>query len=139
MLYAREIEQRRRDVTVVDVNLLRRSWYFDYLKQAYPQFVARSRREIDQFVAELKQWERNPKAYAASAAMKEQIASVFREMWQALLVNESKVAPIYVTSEMAFVTGRDNEEITRWLVTNYRLLPRGLVLQLSQAREFADP
>src|SRR5262245_28094766 len=31
MLYAQEVEQRRRDVKVVDINLLRRSWYFDYL------------------------------------------------------------------------------------------------------------
>jgi hypothetical protein len=43
MLYAQEIEQRRRDVKVVDINLLRRSWYFDYLKHAYPGLIERSR------------------------------------------------------------------------------------------------
>jgi hypothetical protein len=42
MLYAQEIEQRRRDVKVVDINLLRRSWYFDYLKHAHPGLMDRS-------------------------------------------------------------------------------------------------
>ena len=34
MLYTREVEHLRRDVRVIDVNLLRRLWYFDYLKRA---------------------------------------------------------------------------------------------------------
>src|SRR6266581_2991613 len=34
MFYEQEVEQRRTDVKVVDINLLRRSWYFDYLKRA---------------------------------------------------------------------------------------------------------
>ena len=38
MLYTREIEQHRRDIKAVDVHLLRRSWYFDYLRRAYPGF-----------------------------------------------------------------------------------------------------
>jgi hypothetical protein len=42
MLYAQEIEQRRRDVKVVDINLLRRSWYFDYLNHAHPGLMDRS-------------------------------------------------------------------------------------------------
>ncbi len=58
MLYAQEVEQRRRDVKVVDINLLRRSWYFDYLKHAYPGLMERSRDKIDTFVANLKEWER---------------------------------------------------------------------------------
>ena len=36
MLYTREIEQRRRDIKAIDVQLLRRSWYFDYLRRSHP-------------------------------------------------------------------------------------------------------
>src|SRR5919106_1085625 len=57
MLYAQEIEQRRRDVKVVDINLLRRSWYFDYLNQAHPGLMERSREKIAPYVKLLKQWE----------------------------------------------------------------------------------
>jgi hypothetical protein len=69
MLYAQEIEQRRRDVKIVDINLLRRSWYFDYLKHAYPGLIERSRDKIDAFVADLKKWEHDPGAFANSQAL----------------------------------------------------------------------
>ncbi|HEX8078307.1 MAG TPA: DUF2723 domain-containing protein, partial [Chthoniobacterales bacterium] len=42
MFYAQQVERRRRDVKIVDINLLRRSWYFDYLRRVYPGFIARS-------------------------------------------------------------------------------------------------
>ena len=62
MLYAQEIEQRRRDVKVVDVKLLHRPWYFDYLKRAYPDLIERSRDKVDAYVADLKAWEHDPQA-----------------------------------------------------------------------------
>src|SRR5207248_2420784 len=39
MFYTREIENLRPDVKVVDINLLRRSWYFDYLRHAYHDLI----------------------------------------------------------------------------------------------------
>ena len=63
MLYTREVEQHRRDVKVVDINLLRRSWYFDYLQRAYPDLLERSRQKVDRFVVELQLWEPDPEAY----------------------------------------------------------------------------
>jgi tetratricopeptide (TPR) repeat protein len=139
MLYSREIEQRRRDVKVVDVHLLRRSWYFDYLRRAYPGLVARSQREIAVFLAELEQWERDPRGYESSASRTERINSAFREMWQALVTNEAKVAPVYVTSDLAFAAGEEDRELTQWLATQYQFAVRGLVFQLSRTRGFEDP
>ncbi len=139
MLYAREVEHRRRDVRVVDVHLLRRSWYFDYLKRAYPQLVARSQKQIEAFLAELKQWERDPKGYRNSVSRTEQINAAFREMWQALVTNETRVAPVYITSDMAFVNGEEDKELTQWLLANYQFIVRGLVFQLSQNGSFKDP
>jgi hypothetical protein len=54
MLYTREIEQRRRDIKAIDVQLLRRSWYFDYLRRSYPGLIERSRDKVDAYVDELK-------------------------------------------------------------------------------------
>jgi tetratricopeptide (TPR) repeat protein len=139
MLYSREIEKRRRDVKVVDVHLLRRSWYFDYLKRAYPQLVARSQRELDAFLAELKEWERDPGAYANSAMLTGRINSAYREMWQALVTNEARIAPVYLTSDLAFMKGGDDKEFCQWLLTNYQLVVRGLVFQLSQNHGLEDP
>jgi len=139
MLYAREIEGLRRDVKVVDVNLLRRSWYFDYLKRAYPELVARSQAQVDVFLAELKQWELDPQAYRKSAARTEQIAAAFLELCQALVTNEARVAPVYLTSDLVVVTGGDDKDFTQWLATHYQLVLRGLVFQLSPGGRLEDP
>src|SRR4029453_17217258 len=60
MLYTREIEQRRLDIKAIDVQLLRRSWYFDYLRRSDPDLIARSRNKVDTYVTELKRWEQDP-------------------------------------------------------------------------------
>src|SRR6266550_3503120 len=82
MFYAQEVEQRRRDAKIVDINLLRRSWYFDYLRHAYPGLIERSREKIDVFVENLKEWERDPGAFAKNQTLTQKISVAFEEMIQ---------------------------------------------------------
>ena len=79
MFYAQEIEQLRPDVKVVDINLLRRSWYFDYLNHAYPVLIERSREKIDVYVENLKEWERDPGAFARVRRSLKRLACIFRD------------------------------------------------------------
>src|SRR5437667_10906237 len=102
MFYAQEVEHRRRDVKVVDINLLRRSWYFGYLRHAYPGLVQRSREKIDAFVENLKEWERDPGAFASNQASTQRITAAFEEMIKSIVTHESKVAPVYVTRDLLF-------------------------------------
>ncbi|HZR05702.1 MAG TPA: DUF2723 domain-containing protein [Candidatus Udaeobacter sp.] len=137
MFYAQEVEQFRRDVKVVDINLLRRSWYFDYLKHAYPGLIERSREKIDGFVDNLKEWERDPGAFAGSPALTERISAAFLEMIQAMVTNESKVAPVYMTNDL-LSSDSVNGELTRWLNQKYQLVPQGLVFNLADGQGFHD-
>jgi tetratricopeptide (TPR) repeat protein len=137
MLYAQEIEQRRRDVKVVDINLLRRSWYFDYLKGAYPGLIERSRDKIEAFGQNLKEWERDPGAFARSAALTQRISAAFLEMIQAMVTNETRVAPVYMTNDL-LSSDSVNGELTRWLTQKYQLVPQGLVFNLADGRGFHD-
>jgi len=77
-----------------DLNLLRRSWYFDYLKHAHPGLMDRSTRKIDPYVEILKQWERDPAAFARSQELTQRISMAFLEMIQSIVRNEIKVAPV---------------------------------------------
>src|SRR6266508_3081315 len=137
MLYAQEIEQRRRDVKVVDINLLRRSWYFDYLNRAYPGLVERSRDKIEAFVQNLKEWERDPGAFARSPMLTQRISATFLEMIQAMVTNESRVAPVYMTNDL-LSSDSVNGELTRWLTQKYQLVPQGLVFNLADGQGFHD-
>jgi hypothetical protein len=137
MLYAQEIEQRRRDVKVVDINLLRRSWYFDYLKHAHPGLMDRSSEKIDSYVEILKQWERDPAAFARSQELTQRISMAFLEMIQAIVRNENKVAPVYITNDV-LVADSTNGYLTQWIPQSYQLVPQGLVFDLTTDQSFHE-
>jgi len=137
MFYAQEVERFRPDVKVVDINLLRRSWYFDYLKHAYPGLIERSREKIDVFVENLNEWERDPGAFASSTALTQRINAAFLEMIQSMVTNESRVAPVYMTKDL-LSSDSVNGELTRWLDQKYQLVPQGLVFNLAEGQGFHD-
>ena len=139
MLYTREIEQRRRDIRAVDVNLLRRSWYFEYLRRAYPDLIERSRDKVDVYVADLKEWENDPEAYRKSAALTRKITTAFQEMLQSIVTKEMAVAPVYVTAEVILFTDPRDDDLVGWLNASFQAVPRGLVFQLTRDADFHDP
>ena len=139
MLYTREVEQRRRDIKVVDVLLLRRSWYFDYLHRAYPDMIERSRDKVDAYLVQLRHWEKDPEAYKKSAVLTEEISAAFRDLTRSLVSKEFEVAPVYVTNE-AYVPRESQEiDLIQWLNQNFQGVPRGLVFRLFRDRDFHDP
>jgi Protein O-mannosyl-transferase TMEM260-like len=138
MLYAQEIEQRRGDVKVVDINLLRRSWYFDYLKHAHPGLMERSSEKIDPYVAILKQWESDPGAFARSQELTQRISMAFLDMIQSIVRNEIKLAPVYITNDV-LVPDSTNGYLTRWIPQSYQLVPQGLVFNLATDQSFHEP
>ena len=137
MLYAQEVEQRRRDVKVVDINLLRRSWYFDYLRHAYPGLIERSRDKIDTFVANLKEWERDPQSFATSETLTRRITAAFEEMIRSMVTNESRVGPVYTTRDV-LLTDAAGRQLSSWITQNYQLVPEGLVFNLASDQRFHD-
>jgi tetratricopeptide (TPR) repeat protein len=137
MFYAQEIEQRRRDVKVVDINLLRRSWYFDYLRHAHPGLMDRSRDKIDRYVELLKQWEGDPGSFARSQALTQRISIAFLEMIEAIVRNEIGVAPVYIANDV-LVADQTNSYLTRWIPQTYQLVPQGLVFNLATEQSFHD-
>ncbi|PYL60779.1 MAG: hypothetical protein DMF24_09135 [Verrucomicrobia bacterium] len=137
LFYVQQMEQRRRDVKVVDVNLLRRSWYFDYLGRTHPDLIERSREKIEVFVEDLKAWERDPDAFKRSDALTQKINTSFLEMIQSVVTNESGVGPVYMTRDL-LLPDTTNGAVTQWLSQNYQLIPQGLVFNLTKDTSFHD-
>jgi Protein of unknown function (DUF2723) len=139
MLYTREIEQRRRDIKAIDVQLLRRSWYFDYLRRSYPDLIERSHDKVDTYVAELKKWEQDPNAYAQSTVLTQRIEDAFQQMLRSFVAKELEVAPVYVTAELILTSEAQNINLIEWLRRSFQAVPRGLVFQLTRDNDFHDP
>ena len=138
MLYAQEIEQRRYDVKVVDINLLRRSWYFDYLKHAHPDLIGRAKEKIDLYFALLKQWEQDPGAFTRNQELTRRISMAFLELVQSMVRNEITVAPVYITNDV-LIPNQTNAYLTQWISQTYQLVPQGLVFNLASDQSFHEP
>jgi hypothetical protein len=59
--YFQNIENFRKDVTVIDKELLRRSWYYNQLKTNHPDVLNGVQVSVDQFIEALKPFERDQK------------------------------------------------------------------------------
>ena len=137
--YLREIEGVRPDAVVIDINQLRRSWYFDYLKRAYPDTMNRAREQADSFLAELRHWERDPEIYQRDAVLNKRISSTFQELILSLISNHLATAPVYVTQDIATYREGPDSDWAKQVAAKYQLVPEGLVFQLFADHDFHPP
>lgn len=138
-LYQREIEHRREDVVAIDVNQLRRSWYFEYLARAYPSTIEQSRDKVDAFLEDLTHWERDPDLYQRDVMLNQRISARFYEMILAFVSNHIQRAPVYVTLDIAANRDGTDSELTKALTKSYQLFPQGLIFQATERRGFVEP
>jgi len=59
--YYQFVEDYRKDVTVIDKELLRRSWYYNQINKHDPKILSGVRNEVDQFLIALQPFERDEK------------------------------------------------------------------------------
>jgi hypothetical protein len=137
-LYMTEVEGKRLDVVLIDVSLLRRSWYFDYLRRRYPRFIEPARSEVDAFVEELVHWEHDPALYAGDREANERINQRFFAMIEALVGRHLEHAPVFATHEV-IVRPNSDPELTQRLTKQYGIVPHGIVFQLHADRAFHEP
>ena len=132
LLYVQEVEQRRRDVVAIDGNLLRRSWYFDYLKRRYPALMSAAAEPVGLYLEELRSWERDPAPYE-QPDLNQRIEQRFQAMLAAFVGDAIASGPVYATQD---VTLQGYTAVL--LADQYTFVPQGLVLQLFADRDFHD-
>jgi hypothetical protein len=137
MFYVQGIELRRRDVKVIDVNLLRGSWYFDYLRRTWPGLIERSSEKIKAYLEDLHAWERDPAAFTRDGILRNKIEAAYLELVQAVVANESALGPVYMTNDLLSPDATQGP-VTRWLTDNYQLVPESLVFRLIRGSGFYD-
>lgn len=139
LLYTRTIERQRRDVTVVDANLLRRSWYFDYLRREYPALIESARDQVEAFLEDLRHWEQDPALYQRDRTLNRRIDDRFHAMLLAFVAHHLRTGPVYVTQDIAVSRASQDARLTQLLTAAYQLVPQGLVFQLVPDRDFHAP
>jgi len=111
--YFQYIKHVREDVTVIDKELLRRSWYYLQMKKNHPQMYEKSRNEIAAFLEELYKFEHDAPYDPAV------IEARYNRMIDSFIDHNIDSVPVYVTSE-----------IESHLAAHYRRVPEGLAFRL---------
>jgi len=88
-LYYRYTQNIRPDAVIIDKELLRRSWYLDFLKRYHPNIVGQSEKQINRFIELVKPFEERKKYDSRT------LTQAFREMISSI-VNSNRInRPIY--------------------------------------------
>src|ERR1043166_2825647 len=139
LLYPQTIENPRPDFVSIDINQLRRSWYFDYLRRVYPETMKAAGDQVDAFLEDLHHWEQDPDLYQRDLMLNQRINTRFFYMISAFVGNHITSAPVYVTLDVAANRDGADAELTKRLASTYQFIPQGLVFQMSPERNFLAP
>ncbi len=111
--YFQYIKHVRDDVTVIDKELLRRSWYYLQMKKNHPALYEKSKIEIESFLEELYKFEHETPYDPAV------IEARYNRMIDSFIDHNIDSVAVYVTSE-----------IESHLASHYRRVPEGLAFRL---------
>jgi tetratricopeptide (TPR) repeat protein len=120
-LYLHHIENLRPDVTVIDVNLVRRSWYVrGYLRQRYPALMQACQRETEEFLSDLDLFEQQlpynaPRIQQRFVAL---INALIKQHYQ-----QQRAVHLMLPMEAG-------------MATEYNWVPQGLTMRLYTDKEF---
>ncbi len=120
--YYQQVERLRPDVTIIDPELLRRSWYLGQLRRQHPWLYRDSEPEIRDFLEELAKFERETPYEAA------EIEARYTLMIDSFIDRSFPGHPVYVTFEVASKFGAD-----------YLRVPEGLAFRLYRRDSLPSP
>lgn len=120
LLYLQHVEGHRKDVTSLDVNLLRRSWYVAYLTREYPEMMDLAADEVEIYLLQLELFEHD-RPYNPNAIQLSFVNLINRLVHSAFERNR----PVYVTVDLS-------EEPA--VASGYFRVPVGPVFRLAAAQ-----
>lgn len=94
-LYKRFVENERPDAVLIDKELLRRSWYLDFLQREYPDILAKSQNQIAEFKKALMPFE------SGGNYDGQLLTSTYEALIQSIIDNNIGSHPIYANFQSA--------------------------------------
>jgi len=133
MMYYQHVEERFAGTVFLDVELLRRTWYIQMLKGWYPSFMARSGKEVSEFIEAVTAFE-NGEKFDPNFIQSKYLSMInsfidrnFSErpiyfaIYQPMRSLEAGIGPGYVL-EPCFAASRLRKPSEPWSATEYRQL-----------------
>ncbi|MBS1492190.1 MAG: DUF2723 domain-containing protein [Bacteroidetes bacterium] len=125
-IYFQYVEGIRKDLVIIDKELLRKTWYVPHIKQHYPEIYANSKGEFDIYYNELLKFEKYPDRYTKPANESERqdvakIQAAFKELLTSI-VDKNPNRNFFTTFE---IESEKNERFAN----AYMRIPEGLLIR----------
>jgi hypothetical protein len=120
--YKQRIEGLREDVTIIDKELLRRTWYLPHLKLLYPKAINPCNDAINSYKEQLELFEHG-KPYNPAEIQKR-----FISMINCIIDQNYNKRPIYITADIFMSDG--NQNVDDDIGKDYNKIPVGFVIKL---------
>ncbi|MEE9553460.1 MAG: DUF2723 domain-containing protein [candidate division Zixibacteria bacterium] len=120
-LYLYYEEQYHPEIVIFDKELMRRSWYIEFIKRYHTEIYSRSKGQIDEFLRQVKPFERD-KPFDPNV-----IDRAYYQMLKAIIDNESALRPVYTN-----VVGDPK------FIKLLRLVPDGILFRVYNSADFLN-
>ncbi|MCX7737562.1 MAG: DUF2723 domain-containing protein [Candidatus Kapabacteria bacterium] len=122
--YKQRVEGYRKDVTIIDKELLRRTWYLPHLKMWYPKTIKPCDDAIKSYDEQLELFEHS-KPYDPR-----EIQARFINMINCIIDKNYESRPIYITADVFMSEG--NQNVDNDIGKGYNKIPVGFVIKLTK-------
>jgi hypothetical protein len=140
-IYYQFVKGERTDITIIDKELLRRSWYIRHIKIHYPDIYERSKNEFDIYLVELLKFEKETPRYTSPKTEADKsdlvkINNAFMALLNSLVDKNYNDKPIYTTFEVENV---QNERFAK----DYGRIQEGVLIRviknISDYNDYSEP
>ncbi len=122
--YKQRIEGLRKDITIIDKELLRRTWYLPHLKIWYPETIKPCDEAIKRYNEQLELFEHS-KPFDPR-----EIQTRFINMINCIIDKNYENKPVYITADVFMTEG--NQTADNDIGKDYNKLPVGFVIKLTK-------
>jgi tetratricopeptide (TPR) repeat protein len=135
-LYLQSVENLRKDLTIIDKELLNKSWYVEYLMKHKPPIYENSQKEFDDYLTEVKSYELNKEAFDSPVNASQRIQSQKYKNAQKTLLNS--IAENNSDKRKTFVTLEIEQDEAQLFKEKFKKVPYGILTLLTKSDEFID-
>mgnify|MGYP002397592136 CR=1 FL=1 len=133
-MYQQFVRNIRPDLVIIDKELMRKSWYFEYLRKHYPEIYERSAPEIEAYLAELLKFEKNTERYTAPKTELDRqdltkIQTTFLALLNSLVDRNYPQRTFYTTVEIEQSKGENFGK-------DYSRVPQGILFRYTKEKGF---
>jgi hypothetical protein len=127
LLYVQHVAGARPDVTVIDVNLLRRSWYAQFVRAADPKLYADVQEPYRLFLESLTYWEQGNCPTDSDELQCTQIQFRFESLVTSFVsAGFTESRPVYLTGEVDLAVHPNRQDNTPIIAPTLLRVPEGL-------------